>query len=37
MADFARGNKQKKAYYEPLGKLWVDEWQSRFESIFGMR
>jgi len=21
---------------EPLAKLWVDEWQSHFESIFGM-
>jgi len=22
---------------EPLAKLWVDEWQSHFGSIFGMK
>jgi len=24
-----------RASLEPLAKLWVDEWQSHFESIFG--
>jgi len=22
--------------FEPLAKLWVDEWQSHFKAIFGM-